>query len=93
MKTKMNYYIAESMNVENKMFAYDLVKRCESLDGAQDYLRLKMREWRDEGLTVRSTRELDELWGAMAMDNDYVVVHSYNIFATPIFMAGGAEGL
>ena len=95
----MHYYIAERVPSETMSWATHLVKRCDSLKEAQTYLEKKMTEWEGEGLVSEPNN--GELWCAQARtewqyngrENECVVKHLMYIFATPIFMAGGSEGL
>ena len=92
---KMLYYIAESINVEGCSFAYHFIKRYETFVGAESYLHMMLNEWSEkEGLRVKTVRQdYGDLWGVMAMNDDYDVIHNMYIVATPLFMAGGEEGL
>ena len=90
---KMLYYISEEFYNEGMSFANHLVKRCDSYEEAAAYLTEKKHEWANELLYVKNIRVDDELWGIQALDAECMVVHNYKIFATPIFMGGGAEGL
>lgn len=103
MKTIMHYYVAESINSEKYGHLTNLIKRCDTLKEAQDTVRSHTKEWREEGLHTRGIYTGPELWGAqgltaLAYDPEYgeetrTVKHQLLIFATPIFMAGGTEGL
>lgn len=90
---KLLYYIAEDIQREGMSFVNHLIKRFDSLGEAVSYLTIWRNEWANEGLRTK-TFEIDgEVWGVQALDDEFTVVHNYKIFATPIFMAGGVEGL
>lgn len=90
---KLLYYIAEDIRKEGMTFANHLIKRCDSFAEAVFFLRDKRNEWISEGLLTKPTEVGGDWWGMQALDENYKVVHNYHIFATPIFMAGGEEGL
>lgn len=90
---KMLYYISEDIQREGMSFAGHLIKRCESFAEAVFFLRDKRNEWVSEGLHTHPIEVGDEWWGMQALNDDFMVVHNYKIFATPMFMAGGEEGL
>ena len=96
MNATMHYYIAKSVNSEQYGHLTNLTKRFDTLAAAQDYLRKKIQSWQAAGLNI--VRFFDngtntDLWGAQACNADWWVVGDYKIFATPVFMAGGKEGL
>lgn len=98
MKTTMLYYVAERIDSEKHGHLTNLIKRCDTLAEAQGYIKEKADSWQNEGLTV-----IVEPWSAegrtpWAYNPEYgektcTVKHMLFIFATPIFMAGGTEGL
>ena len=90
------YYIAEDFNKEDMGFANHLIKRCDTYEEAVEFCNSAVNKWREDGL-VAELIFIDvnktEVWGAHAYDKEFVVKHLYNIFATPMFMAGGVDGL
>ena len=103
MKTTMNYYVAERVDNEQYGHLTNLIKRCDTLEEAQGFIRSKMKDWRDEGLNTLGMTAGGVLWGAEGRtkwaydpslgEDTCRVVHMLFIFASPIFMAGGIEGL
>ena len=98
----MYYYIAKSINVENASFATKLVKRFDTYEEAESYLWDAAESWREEGLNaylydgagVRlRPNGRGQAWCATALDQDFFVKDGLTIYATPIFMAGGPDGL
>lgn len=98
---KMYFYIAESD--KKSLFTTTLIKRCESYEEAAAFCAKAASEWRSEGLNaflcydkdIRHNPDLVEgakVVGCEALDEEYIVVHNYHIFATPCFMAGGSIG-
>lgn len=91
---KMLYYISEDIQKEGLSFANHLIKRADTYEEAVDFCKKAVEDWRCEGLNARViTVEDDGVWGAQALDEEFIVKHFYHIFATPMFMAGGQEGL
>ena len=94
----MHYYVAERINSEKYGHLTNLIKRCDTLDEAQGYIQEQAASWQDEGLNI-----IVEPWWAegrtpwaynpYCREDTCTVKHRLYIFATPIFMAGGTEGL
>lgn len=93
MNAKMYYYISKDIKVTGSSFANTLVKRFDTFADAEAYLKTMVEEWTAAGLSAK-TMDIDgEAWMAQATNEEFCVVHMYHIFATPVFMAGGEEGL
>lgn len=89
----MNYYVSEDFKELRMSFATHLIKRFDSHKDAEKYLKIWGEKWLSDGFNVQYVEAGDEIWGVRALDCNFVSKHSMNIFASPIFMSGGYEGL
>ena len=95
----MFFYIAESSKTD--LFTTTIIKRCDSYEEAAGFCKAAVDGWCEDGFNaflsydvdVRHNPEMKDIAkvvGCEALDEEYMVVHNYLIFATPCFLGGGS---